>query len=341
MSGEISKDNHYLAQSYLKQWGSNEHKVWFYRTLVSHESVPFWQEGYIKWTAFYTHLYSRVENGIVTDEIEHWFNTNFEIPAMKVLGKVFLDAHLKPSDWQILVSYLALHDLRTPARLQEYLERAPQTTKKVFEDLINKFPNDLKSLKDQTLEIQTDLNANRKFPFKITPLKTDSEDIINLKIETDIGRSSWLDVISHQLENSSKVLQKHKWTILKPSNGQKWFTTDKPVMRLNFYRGKYDFKGGWNSKGTEIFFPLSPEHILYCKIGSKPPLKGTRLSNEKTSSINKLIIEHSYRFVFFNSRADVVKIYKPRIVNHDAYTKEKEFWTNWHEVQSDSEKFYF
>jgi hypothetical protein len=39
---------------------------------------------------------------------------------------------------------------------------------------------------------------------------------------------------------------------------------------LNYYaRGRYDFKGGWGNKGTEILLPLSPHHLLYTRVGHR------------------------------------------------------------------------
>lgn len=262
MEDKITKVNHYLSQLYLRQWESSGGKIWFYRTLVSHKNVPLWQEDFIKNTAFYTHLYSIVENGEIFDEMENWFNSQFETPGLKVVKKVLIGDLLKPFDWHILLNYLALHDLRTPARLQEYLERATLTTKMIIDDLIKNFPKDLQDFKEQNLDLESDEFENRKFPFKMTPILKEREETANLKIETDIGRASWLDGIRHQLENTSKILREHKWTILNPSYGQNWFTTDKPVMRLNFRKGEYNFKGGWNSKGTEIFFSIKSRSYL-------------------------------------------------------------------------------
>src|SRR5690606_5027737 len=154
-----------------------------------------------------------------------------------------------------------------------------------------------------------------KFPFKVSPEIIEGKETFSLKLETDIGRASWLSKVQHQMSNTSAILHKHRWTILHSALGQSWFTSDKPVMRRTYHKGKYDFKGGWNLKGTEIIFPLSPEHLLYTKIGAKAPQKGTRLSIAQTNSINKLIVEHSFRNVFSKERVNEIEHLKARSIN--------------------------
>lgn len=341
MQEKITKDNHYLSQSYLKQWEFCDGKIWVYRTLVSNDHVPLWKPAHIKGTAFYTHLYSLLNNGNVSDQFENWFNTQFESPGLKILQKVLINDVLQPLDWKILVKYLALHDLRTPARLKEYLERASDKSQEMINNLIANFPKDFQDFRRQNFDSSSVEVKKHNFPLKVTPMIKEGEDNATLKIETDIGRASWLEVIKHQLENTSNILHEHQWTILHPSYGQSWFTSDKPVMRLNCHKDKYNFKGGWNSKGTEIIFPLSPEHLLYTKIGAKPPQRGTRLSIDKTNSINKLIVEHSFRNVYSKKRNNEIGQMKARSVNLEQFNYEKEFWQKWHLEQGKSENYFF
>lgn len=338
---QITKDNHYLSQSYLKQWESSLGKVWCYRTLVSHESVPPWKETHIEGTAFFTHFYSRLNKGLISDEMEDWFNSEYESPASMILAKVLTNDSLKPDDWDILVKYLALHDLRTPASLFEYLERAPKSTMDVMQNVIDNFPKDVESFKKSGIESMPTEENKYNFPFKVTPEIIEGKETFSLKIETDIGRASWLSKIKHQMSNTSAILHKHKWAILHAAFGQSWFTSDKPVMRLNYHIGKYDFEGGWNSNGTDIIFPLSPEHLLYTKIGAKPLKRGTRLSPTQTNSINKLIVENSFRNVYSKEKVSEIGQFKPRSINPEQFNYEKEFWQKWHLEQGKSENYFF
>lgn len=338
---QITKDNHYLSQSYLNQWESSLGKVWCYRTLVSHENVPLWKETHIEGTAFFTHLYSRLNKGLISDEMEDWFNSEYESPSSMVLAKVLRNDSLKPDDWGVLVKYLALHDLRTPARLFEFLGRASKSMTEIMQNVIDDFPKDVESFKKIGIESMPIEENKYNFPFKVTPEITEGEETASLKIETDIGRASWLYTIQHQMSNTSAILHKHRWTILHAAIGHSWFTSDKPVMRLNYHIGKYNFNGGWNSKGTEIIFPLSPEHLLYTKIGGKPLKRGTRLSPSQTKLINKLIVENSFRNVYSKEKVSEIEQFKPRLIDPEQFNFEKEFWQKWHFEQGKSENYFF
>jgi hypothetical protein len=119
----------------------------------------------------------------------------------------------------------------------------------------------------------------------------------------------------------------------------KWFTSDDPVVRLNYYDPKkYDFGGGWGSKGTEIFMPLSPSHLLYTQVGEKPPSRGTQVSLNHAEMICRFIAEHAHRIIFAVEQDTHVPRLKPRIVNADLVKDEKIQWSRWHEEQTAAER---
>lgn len=43
-----------------------------------------------------------------------------------------LDQRLSPDDWYVLIKFLALQDVRTPARLFEHLERTQKDLKEIL-----------------------------------------------------------------------------------------------------------------------------------------------------------------------------------------------------------------
>ena len=177
-------------------------------------------------------------------------------------------------------------------------------------------------------------------PLRVTTEIKEGEEFGVLKAETAVGRASWLWSVKHLLENTANVLHQHKWTILQPADGMHWFTSDKPVVRLNYYGvGKYDFGGGWGKPGTELFMPLSPKHLLYTKIGSRPPLRGTILSVEQTRLIRHLLAEHAHRYIFANTADVEVPSLTPRTVNTEFFKHEEEQWSKWHAEQSESEEY--
>ena len=116
-------------------------------------------------------------------------------------------------------------------------------------------------------------------------------------------------------------------------------SSDDPVVRLNFYsHGKYDFGGGWGNKGTEIFMPIGPNHLLYTQVGSRPPQRGTQFSSEQAEIILRCIAEHAHRFIFASkSEANVVSL-RPRAVSAELLKDEDAQWSKWHEEQTEAER---
>ena len=77
--------------------------------------------------------------------------------------------------------------------------------------------------------------------------------------------------MKHTLTDTLKVLHGHKWAILKAPARLGWFTTDDPVIGLDFRsESHYDFGGGWNRARGNILFPLSPRHLVFTQIGANP-----------------------------------------------------------------------
>ena len=112
-------------------------------------------------------------------------------------------------------------------------------------------------------------------------------------------------------------------------------TSDNPVIRLNYY-GKnqeceYDFKGGWGSEGTEIFLPLSPQHLMYTQVGSRPALRGTIIPLDMAHYFQKFIVQHAHKFVFSSEVNYEVELIRPRIVDHNLYKEKEQKWNDWYD----------
>src|ERR1051326_560721 len=79
---------------YLEPWEDSDRQVWTYRLLVAHEKVPLWKLRSKKAVAWHSHLYTQIVTGRETDEIERWFDREFESPAKEPLTKALSDAQL-------------------------------------------------------------------------------------------------------------------------------------------------------------------------------------------------------------------------------------------------------
>lgn len=342
MLNNLTKDNHYVSQGYLKQWEGSAGKVFAYRLLVSHAKVPAWEEKSTKSIGFQEHLYTQYVAGSESDEIERWFSKEFETPAEGALQKVLGNEQLSPEDWRLLVRYLAMHDVRTPARLAEYLSTIPALTSNSLSGILSQLPTKLAEMKRSGVGPPAPSEENVLFPLRVTTEIKDGEELGTLRAETHVGRASWLWAIRHVLNKTANVLHSHRWTVMRPSNGMSWFTSDKPVIRLNYYGPeKYDFKGGWARNGGEIIFPLGPQHMLYTRIGHRPPTRGSRFSPEQTQLLRRLIAEHAHRYVFAQAEDADLPTLRPRTVDPAIFNSEKEQWEKWHSEQTESERYLF
>ncbi|PPJ46630.1 DUF4238 domain-containing protein [Rhizobium sp. KAs_5_22] len=337
-SRTITKDNHYVSRGYLKQWQSSPGKIFVYRLLVSNANVPLWKETSIASVGFQEHLYTRHIAGADNDEMERWFSRDFETPADGPLQRAVNDEPLTSDDWRTLVRYLAMHDMRPPARLIEHLNSASANLSNALSSVLAELPDRLHAGGISTGE-DCPAEIIAPFPLRLSVERQDSEEATMLKVETAVCRASWLWSLNHLLNKTIRILHSHKWTIMRPSAGMSWFTSDKPVMRLNYYDGgSYDFRGGWGRSGGEILFPISPQHMMYTRIGHKPPVRGSRFSREQTQLLRRLIAEHAHRYVFGSNQDPEVSIFRVRNEDHDAYKAERNTWKNWHYQQVETEK---
>lgn len=335
------KDNHYVPQIYLKRWSLDDFKIWSYPVLVSHKNVPLWKLHSIRGIAYHTHLYTHISARNETDEFECWLEKEFETPAEEALEKVTSNRHLNVKDWERLIRFTAAQNVRTPAKLSATMEKWRKEMPELINNTLLEVVKDLEEAsKTGKFPKQKTINNAEMFPLRINrePL-TDTDKSI-LRVETLVGRSMWLSGIKHILSNTIKVLLQHKWSILHAPPGIKWATSDDPVICLNYYgEEQYDFGGGWGYKGSEIIFPLSPQHILYTKVGEKKPFR-EEVTYELSALLQRMIVEHAHRWIFANEQLKEVAALRPRKIDAMAFRNESEAWKNWHDEQSSAEKEY-
>jgi hypothetical protein len=334
------RDNHYVPCVYLKRWTFSPNRVWAYRLLVSHENVPVWKPSSIRGVAYHSYLYTRIAAGLESDEIEQWLEREYETPEEEVLQKATSDGQLTPSDWRVLVRFLAAQDVRTPARLVEFLQRWYGSLQTLLEETMQKSVQKLEAMKARGEEIPMGQSPLVEyFPLRITTEIQPGQEFGTIRAETVLGRGLWLFSIKHLLTRTADILHQHRWTILLAPEGVKWFTSDDPVIRLNYQDSEhYDFGGGWGREGTDIFMPLSPRHLLFTQVGKRPPQRGTQLSLDKAKMILRFIAEHAHRFIFADEQDPNVPILRPRTVSSDLLRNETAQWLRWHEEQTVAER---
>lgn len=333
---QLRKDNHYVPQLYLKQWSLNG-KIPTYRLLVPNDNCHMWKDHSIKGIAFHQHLYTYVAAQGETDEFERWLDREFESPAEEAIDRVIKGLQLSQDHWALLIRFLAAQDVRTPARLKQFLAREGETLQSLLDETLTSSVAEL----EKAVQLGIHLSAPKKamndiFPFKITVERNaDGGGIIRAK--TVVGRQLWLACSRHMLTETLSHLMAHRWTILRAPDGVSWPTSDNPVIRLNFVdASNYNFLGGWGRKNGEILLPLSPKHLLYTKIGSRTFQRGTVLDVGTALLLRRMIIEHADRFIFAYEQGDIHLI-RPRKVCPETFKYEQLIWQNWPKDQSDAE----
>lgn len=280
-----------------------------------------------------------------SDQIERWFDTAFESPAGRALQQAVTDRRLSSEDWRHLVRFLAAQDVRTPARMLERMKDWEESLQSRVSEITSDAIRELEEAKrlGGPLTIDEPPTGAELFPVRTSVEIEPGEESGLLRVEAMVGRSLWLWSLKHVLTKTLNVLHQHRWTILRSPPGVEWLTSDNPVVRLNYHDvQRYDFRGGWNSPGTDIFMPLSPTHLLFTHIGPGPSLlRGTAVSVDFAMQIQKFTVEHAHRYVYGRSANVQAARWRPRTVNRDAFHAEAEQWKLWNAVQSEAERKIF
>ena len=259
------------------------------------------------------------------------FEISSKTPAAPILKKACSGEKLSHKDLKILLPFVALQDVRNPARWFEFRQRAEQTLPEIMNSILLELKHLLES--GQKREAPTpSARESALFPSRVFTETDEYQPTARVGVEMPVSRSLWLGQIRHTLTITYKVLLKHKWTILRPAIGWNWFTSDRPLVRLNYYKHRhYDFNGGWNSRGSEILFPLSPKYLLYTQIDNPSvPQHGSFCSPEFTLLVRKIIAENAYRYIYSHYEDPLVAWHMPRIVNREKFIWEQKYWNQWH-----------
>lgn len=333
--------NHYVPRLYLKRWAYADSKLWVYRVLASHSSVPLWRHTSVGAIGYHQNLYTRILGGSETDEFENWLEQGFETPAEEPLRKATADDRLTSGDWECIIRFLAAQDVRTPARLIEFMARQIEQMPGVTQDALQNAVRQLTEANRRGRNIEcSPSDSAAGLPIRIATEIESGAEMGTIKVETVVGRSLWLWSLRRLLTQTYRVLRRHKWTIVRPPVHMHWVTSDNPVIKLNYYAdGRYDFKGGWGSKGTEILMPLGPQHLLYTRVGERPRwLKGQTVPEPLALQLQTFVIENAYRYVYAAEADPAVGRIRPRVVNATQFVDEANQWKRWDEEQSTAER---
>lgn len=329
---QLRADNHYVPKLYMKQWAPDG-SIPTYRLLVPNDNIPMWKNHSLKGIAYHQHLYTYLAGQEETDEFERWLDREFEQPAEEAIRRVTHELPLKPEHWRRLARFAVAQDVRTPARLKEFIRRQNETLPALMNETLERAINRLEQSGERSespSEVKTVGSGYSPIELSIEKQPDGSGRIL---AEATVGRRLWIWQMTHLLTETIERLPNHRWTILHAPNGMSWPTSDNPLVRLNFQNSKnYNFGGGWGVKNGDILLPLSPKHLLYTSIGNKPWQRGTVLGISLFQLLRKIIIEHADRYIFAQEPGDIHLI-RPRRVCPHTYKQEQVAWKNWHREQ--------
>lgn len=331
---EFARWSHSVPEAYFRGWSDDGVHVLARRLLVPVESYPDWQRARVRSLAVYEHLYTSVYNGIASDELERWFNDEFESPAAEAIAKARSDARLSANDFHRLIYYLASLDVRTPASYIEHQRRWQREMPQLMDDVMQRTKHYLERVAKEGTPLPQPFNPEKNpLPLTVT-VDRDAPDGPRIKAEVVIGRELWIAGIRHLLQGVVSVLKNHQWHIVRPYYGYAWPTSDHPVLRLNFNSAdQYDFGGGWGNEGSEILLPLSPDHLLYTQIGHTH--SGLfRLSESQTKLVLRFLAERAHRWIIAHPDSPRPPNDRPRMVDKEAFREEERAWAEWHGLQS-------
>lgn len=331
------KDHHYVPKLYLKNW-AQDGLINTYRLLVPNEHAALWKKQSVKGIAFHQHLYTYLAGQEETDEFERWLDIEFESPAAEAIRRVVRGDRLCPEHWRRLVRFAVALDVRTPARMKDFIRRQNGSLQALMDESIRRSVDQLDAAarRHESFPSYSE-DRDALSPFQIS-IESSPYGGGYAKAETVIGRRLWIWQMRQLLTSTLGRLPAHKWTILHPPLGMSWPTSDNPLIRLNFQdAANYNFGGGWAVKNGDIMLPLSPKHLLYTSVGNRVWRRGTVLDAHIANLIQNIILEHADRYIFAQEPGDI-HLRRPRLACPVTFKNEVAAWQNWHEKQTEAER---
>lgn len=331
---QITRNNHYIPQFYLKNWSQDGNSIFVYNLLVPDSRIPYWSRKKIKSTAIWNNFYTRNDGEKEIDDFEKWFGREFESPVKKVFDDLLKGHTLDEEKFKKLSRFVGAQYLRTPARLNDLMTRWRTEMPQLFEDVLQKASKQLKT-NSQIISRQSQVSGEEK----LLPIKVSiNKDIRQMKVDSLVGKGMYLFALKHLLTKTVSVLGNHHWHVIHAADGVSFPTSDDPVICLNYNSEyEYDFKGGWGRKNGNIIMPISSKLLIITQIGCNMASKQLDYSGHWSKFFRKIIIEHAHRYVYAIEPQKGMLAINPRMVNATLFKKEKDIMVGWHKEQMEEE----
>lgn len=329
--------NHYIPKFYLERWSDNG-EIETHRLLVADIRYPYWVRPYISSECRRNYLYTTHEQA---DEMELLFDKKYEDPTAPIIDKIIRQKKLKPTEWHALAEFVALQDFRTLKSLQNHLSNESMRFQRVVTELTKKIEQNPDHFFFNEESGQCNSENTIQMPLKISISHDKEAGKLNINHEYLIGRKSWLAGIQDLLFGVAPLLKNHNWTVVRPSSGFQWPTSDNPVIKCRFKsNGSFQLVEGLGEPGAYVFLPLSPKILLFTQVGVSSrdlPRKYSKLGGIITEKIIEVIVANAHRSVYSAQRdSNIVKL-SNRVVDKNRLETEENALKNWDEINTSTE----
>lgn len=300
----IARRHHYISQSYLARFTDNDTKKGkFFVSEV--DTVHVFQTTPSKVAVIYD--FNRIDiDGCPSDVAEKAFS-QLESDAKNAISNIVITKKFpNDEDYNTIVNLICLFKVRHPATRQMFNDAREQVIHKIGDILVSEeklFNHHFQKMKEE--------NEKIKDPISFKKFKSFVEER-KYKITFSPG-----DNLQHEMkwfENMLTLLGERTWSlIIAPSSGPEFICSDNPVI----IRRKSNQEGpvGLGTKGTFIFFPLSPYLGFYGTFEN--PLEEVVHAKEKNiAAMNSLQTRNAQKHIFSRQKSFIV-IDKNEIINID------------------------
>jgi Protein of unknown function (DUF4238) len=290
----ITHDNHYVPRAMLKRWTQDGVHLWAYGLVVSRAEVAAWERKPIAGLALQSDLYTAFANGDEVDDFENFITRNFEEPGAVAIEKLINRARMTPEEFRSIGRYVVAQDVRTPLSFIESIQRfnkiIPDALKKSVDDLEKRTETGQHIPRHRDVSLAGELQD--AFRVRVEPKPDSDRAVVRLGIESE--RSLWVRQMRHILLGVAKIVETHRWSVVRPYGSEEWPLTDHPVIRLNFSSPTtYDLGGGFGKPGCDIIMPIAPKLALFTQVGKKHE-RIFELSSDHTKLVQRLLLERAF-----------------------------------------------
>lgn len=343
---QVTHDNHYVPQFYLKRWSRNGNTVRTYNGIVSNKGVPVWKSTPIKSTAYQPDLYTVRIDRSDNDEYESYLERKIETPAAEVFRAIDRHTLLTTQDVNTLVQFLVAQMTRTPS----WYQQVAKTIEEIFEDTAKETIREIeKELSEKGIEALR--QGRRAAPRSVgltslgdMPLKCSLEQEQSaIRVETYIGRQPFVASSVRALTGQiSQVLHSYNWRIIYLDDEVSLPTSDNPVVifgRDRFGNTSVGLDIGLGTRFADIVMPLSPQALLFTEVGrTKDEIDAINFDSNLVLYLRELIINNAYRYVYSQEDIPEIENIRPRLVDACRYKEIRDEQERWHREQCELEE---